>query len=81
MLFRSVAAPLFSQIPAAAIAGVLIGTSVRILNPANLRELFRTTKGEITVYVATALATIAIDLIWGIALGLAVHFVVQKASR
>ena len=76
-----VAAPLFSQIPAAAIAGVLIGTSVRILNPANLRELFRTTKGEITVYVATALATIAIDLIWGIALGLAVHFVVQKASR
>jgi SulP family sulfate permease len=70
-----IAAPLFSQIPAAAIAGVLIGTSIRILNPTNMKELLRTTKGEIAVFVATALATISIDLIWGIAIGLVAHFV------
>ena len=70
-----IAAPLFSQIPAAAIAGVLIGTSIRILNPTNMKELLRTTKGEIAVIVATAIATISIDLIWGIAIGLVAHFV------
>ena len=69
-----IAAPLFSQIPASAIAGVLIGTSIRILNPSNMKELLRTTKGEIAVFVATAAATIFIDLIWGIAIGLCAHF-------
>lgn len=76
-----IAAPLFSQIPAAAIAGVLIGTSIRILNPANLKELLRTTKGEIAVYLLTAISTIAIDLIWGIAIGLVAHVVVKKANK
>lgn len=74
LLIVLVAAPLFSQIPAAAIAGVLIGTSIRILNPSNLRELLRTTKGEIAVFVITAIATISIDLIWGIGIGLLAHF-------
>lgn len=76
-----VAAPLFSQIPAAAIAGVLIGTSIRILNPSNLRELLRTTKAEIAVYFVTAIATIAIDLIWGIAIGLVTHALMKLASK
>ena len=76
-----VAAPLFSQIPAAAIAGVLIGTSIRILNPANLKELLRTTKPEILTYAITAISTIAIDLIWGIAIGLCVHFLMNLGNR
>ena len=77
-----IAAPLFSQIPAAAIAGVLIGTSIRILNPANLKELFRTTNSEIVIYVVTAVSTIAIDLIWGIAIGITVHFLLKlRKSR
>ena len=72
-----IAAPLFSQIPAAAIAGVLIGTSIRILNPANLKELLRTTNSEIFIYIVTAVSTIAIDLIWGIAIGIAAHFLLK----
>ena len=76
-----IAAPLFSQIPAAAIAGVLIGTSVRILNPTNLIETLRTTKGEIATYFITAIATISIDLIWGIAIGLSAHFLVNRVKR
>lgn len=77
LLIILIAAPLFSQIPAAAIAGVLIGTSVRILNPANLKELLQTTKAEIAIFTVTAISTIAIDLIWGIALGLATHFALK----
>jgi SulP family sulfate permease len=75
LLIILIAAPLFSQIPAAAIAGVLIGTSIRILNPTNIKELLHTTKGEIAIYVVTAISTISIDLIWGIAIGLIAHFI------
>lgn len=81
LLIILVAAPLFSQIPAAAIAGVLVGTSIRILNPANLKELLQTTKGEIFVYAVTAISTIAIDLIWGIGIGLASYAVVKQTER
>ena len=75
------AAPLVSQIPAAAIAGVLIGTSYRILNPVSILESLRTTKSEAAVLIVTALATLLIDLIWGIAIGIALHFLLQRAFR
>ena len=74
-----VAAPLVSQIPAAAIAGVLIGTSYRILNPVSIIESLRTTRSEAIVLVSTAVATLFIDLILGIAIGIVLHFVLQQA--
>lgn len=69
------AAPLVSQIPAAAIAGVLIGTSYRILNPRSILESLRTTRSEAVVLISTAVGTLVIDLIWGIAIGIALHFI------
>lgn len=71
-------APLFSQIPAAAIGGVLIGASIRILNPRKLRETLRTTKSELAVFFTTALITISVDLIWGVAVGLAVYSIEKR---
>ena len=73
-----VAAPVVSAIPSAAIAGVLIGTSYRILNPASIRESLQTTKGEAIVLITTAISTLVIDLIWGIAIGIALHFLLRK---
>ena len=70
-----IAAPLVSQIPAAAIAGVLIGTSYRILNPRSILESLRTTRSEAVVLISTAVGTLVIDLIWGIAIGIALHFI------
>ena len=78
LVLALVAAPLVSQIPAAAIAGVMIGTSYRILNPVSILESLRTTKSEATVLIVTALATLLIDLIWGIAIGIALHFLLQR---
>ncbi len=75
-----VAAPVVSAIPSAAIAGVLIGTSYRILNPASIRESLQTTKAEAIVLITTALSTLIIDLIWGIAIGIALHFVLRKTK-
>lgn len=81
LLIILLAAPIFTHIPSAAIAGVLIGTSIRILNPSNLKEMLRTTRGEIAVFLITALATISIDLIWGIAIGLCAHFLNSRVNK
>ena len=83
LLFAAlIAAPWVSQIPAAAIAGVLIGTSYRILNPRSLMESLRTTKREAIVLLVTAVATLSIDLIWGIAIGIALYaFLHRKRSN
>ena len=75
------AAPLLSAIPSAAIAGVLIGTSYRILNPVSIMESLRTTKGDATVLIITAVATLAIDLIWGIGIGIALFLALNYRKR
>ena len=71
-------AALVGAIPTAAIAGVLIGTSYRILNPSSLRESLQTTKAEAIVLITTALVTLFIDLIWGIAVGILAHLAMQR---
>jgi SulP family sulfate permease len=73
--------PQVSAIPTASIAGVLIGTSYRILNPASLRESLQTTKSEVLVLIITAFVTLFIDLIWGIAVGIIAHFIASWISR
>ena len=74
-------APIISAIPTAAIAGVLIGISYRILNPSAIAESLRTTKAEATVLIITALVTLFIDLIWGIVIGILAHFAVTAFER
>ena len=81
LLVALIAAPWVSHIPAAAIAGVLIGTSYRILNPTSLRESLRTTKQEAAVLITTATVTLAIDLIWGIAAGIVLYYLLSLAPR
>ncbi len=74
-------APLVSSIPTAAIAGVLIGTSYRILNPASIRESLKTTFAEASVLIITAAVTLLVDLIWGIGIGIVAHFVAKLFSK
>ena len=76
-----IAAPLVSQIPTAVIAGLLLGTSYRILNPVSIMESLRTTKSEACVLVVTAISTVAIDLIWGMAIGIALHMILARYSK
>jgi SulP family sulfate permease len=74
-------APLVSSIPTAAIAGVLIGTSYRILNPAAIRESLKTTYAEASVLIITATVTLLVDLIWGIGVGIVAHFVAKLINK
>lgn len=70
-------APIFSQIPSAAIAGVLIGTSFRIFNKASMLEIFKSGKKNIFIYLVTAATTVGIDLIWGIFVGIALYLMLK----
>ncbi|CAN2192042.1 SUL1 Sulfate permease and related transporters (MFS superfamily) [Candidatus Nanopelagicaceae bacterium] len=74
-------APIFSQIPTAAIAGVLIGTSFRIFNKATMLEIFSSSKSNIAIFLVTAVVTLGVDLIWGIIAGVASYLVLKKFSK
>lgn len=76
-----VLSPVFALIPLPAIAGVLIGTSVRILNPKSVREQLTSTWQEVSTYVVTALVTITVDLIWAIFVGIALHFILLPTKK
>ncbi|MFM8752741.1 MAG: SulP family inorganic anion transporter [Actinomycetota bacterium] len=71
-------APIVSQIPTAVLAGVLLGTSLRIANPRSVKEALQTTGSQRIVYCVTALSVLFIDLIWGVAIGLVVHHITRK---
>jgi SulP family sulfate permease len=74
-------APAFSQIPTAAIAGVLIGTSFRIFNKATMLEIFTSAKSNIAVFMVTAIVTLGVDLIWGIIAGVVSYLVLKQFSK
>jgi SulP family sulfate permease len=81
LLIALIAAPLVSAIPTAVIAGLLLGTSYRILNPASIMESLRTTRSEAATLIITAVSTVAIDLIWGMAIGIGVHIFLTRISK
>lgn len=74
-------APVISQIPTAVLAGVLLGTSLRIANIRSVKEALQTTRSQRLVYVATALAVLFIDLIWGVVIGLVIDYITKRTSQ
>ncbi len=67
-----VAARWVSEIPLAALAGVLIATAVHMVRVSSLAALMRATRGDAAVLVITAGATVLSDLVTAVILGLVV---------
>jgi SulP family sulfate permease len=63
---------LVSRIPLAALAGVLMVTAIRMVEPHNVRAVLRSTRSDAAVLCATATATVAFDLIVAVEIGVAV---------
>lgn len=61
---------LVARIPLAALAGVLMVTAARMVDRHSLRAITRTTRSDTAVLVLTAAATIALDLVSAVAIGL-----------
>lgn len=74
-------APLVSQIPMAALAAVLLATSWRIANPESIKEAMQTIWVGRVGYLATAIAVLAIDLVWGLAIGVAIHLITTRFTK
>ncbi|MET9273636.1 SulP family inorganic anion transporter [Kribbella sp. NPDC003557] len=66
------AAPLVGRIPLAALAGVLLATSVRMVEVGSVRTMARATRSDAIVLALTAIATLALDLVKAVILGLVV---------
>jgi SulP family sulfate permease len=66
------AGSLVAKVPLAALAGVLMVTAVRMVDPSNVWSILRSTRSDAAVLVLTAIATVAVNLIVAIEVGLAV---------
>ena len=65
-----VASRLVSFIPLAALAGVLIATAVQMIEISSVRVLLRSTRGDAAVLVITGVATVALNLVSAVLIGL-----------
>lgn len=66
------AADLVSQIPLAALSGVLMVTATRMVSVATLRSVVGSTRADTVVFFVTAVITVAFDLIQAVEIGIAV---------
>ncbi|MEU2052552.1 SulP family inorganic anion transporter [Streptomyces bungoensis] len=66
------AAPLVAKIPLAALAGVLLATAIRMVEVGSLRAMVKATRSDALILVLTAAATLALDLVYAVIIGLAV---------
>jgi len=66
------AAAVVAEIPLAALAGVLMVTSVRMISPSIVRSVVTASRGDAIVFALTAIVTVAFDLIVAVVLGLVV---------
>ncbi len=66
------AAPLVSKIPLAALAGVLLATAIRMVEVGSLRAMTRATRSDAVVLCLTAAATLVLDLVYAVIIGLVV---------
>ncbi|MEU8122444.1 SulP family inorganic anion transporter [Spirillospora sp. NPDC049024] len=67
---------LVGRIPLAALAGVLLATTVRMVEVGSLRAIARATRGDAVVLVLTFAVTVVFDLITAVAVGVALAVVV-----
>lgn len=70
LLFMLVAAPLVGVIPLAALGGVLLATTVQMVQVGAIRSIVRSSRGDAIVLILTFVVTVAIDLVTAVIVGL-----------
>ena len=69
LLFVSLFPDLLSRIPLAALAAVLVYTGWKLLNLAGTFKLWKESRSEALIFVATAVGIVTMDLLAGVVLG------------
>lgn len=77
------AAPLVSDIPLAALAGVLFATCIRMVEAGSLRTLMRSTRADALIVTLTFTVTVAVDLVTavGVGVGVAIILALREVAR
>ncbi|MDR2999552.1 MAG: STAS domain-containing protein, partial [Microbacterium sp.] len=83
LLIVLVGASVVSHIPLAALAGVLMVTSCRMIAPSTVRAVMGSTRSDAVVFVITAIVTVSVDLIYAVLIGLlaAGFFALRQLAR
>ncbi len=71
LIFVCLLPMVLTAIPTAALAGLLVYTGVKLLNLKVLAPLYRRSTGELAIFLVTAVAVVAIGLLPGVVIGLA----------
>lgn len=80
LLIILVAAPLVSEVPLAALAGVLLATTVRMVEVSSLSAMARATRGDAAVLFLTFGVTVVFDLVAAVVVGLGVAIILALRS-
>jgi SulP family sulfate permease len=72
LLVVLVAADVVAFIPLAALSGVLMMTSARMVSPANIRRVIRSGKSSALIFTITLIVTVTFDLVIAVGIGFAV---------
>ncbi|MEO7146740.1 MAG: SulP family inorganic anion transporter [Terrimesophilobacter sp.] len=70
LMFMLVAAPLVGIIPLAALGGVLLATTVQMVQVGAIRSILRSSRGDAVVLILTFAVTVMVDLVTGVIIGL-----------
>ncbi|MBL3699892.1 SulP family inorganic anion transporter [Leucobacter luti] len=83
LLVVLVAAPVVGAIPLAALSGVLMMTAARMVSPATIGRVLRSSRSSVAVFAVTLFVTVAFDLVIAVGIGLAVaaFFALRTLSR
>ena len=71
LLFCAVLPFVLRQIPTSVLAAVLVFTGYKLVNVVAIRELARFGRPELAIYAATLVGIVAVDLLTGVVLGIA----------
>lgn len=74
------ATPLVSDIPLAALAGVLFATCVRMVEVGSIRTLMRSTRSDAIIVALTFSVTVAVDLVTAVGVGVGVAVILALRS-
>jgi SulP family sulfate permease len=83
LVFVVVAAPVVGVIPLAALGGVLLATTVQMVQLGAIRSILRSSRTDALVLVVTFVVTVTVDLVTAVVLGLALAgvFALRAVAR